>query len=1035
MFGLSFRLRWHLISSFALATACAPGAHAGDDPAQQPAKLPAAADRKIDFARDIRPIFAHSCFACHGPEIHKNGLRLDRKQSALTGGDSGPAFEPGKSAESLLIEYVAGLDPDTVMPPKDKGERLTPEQVGLLRAWIDQGAPWPDASEHWAFQPIKRPDLPPLKNGSWVRNPIDAFVLAKLEAMGLVPSPEADRSTLIRRLSLDLLGLPPARGEVNRFLSDPAADAYDQLVDRLLASPHFGERWGRHWLDLARYADSDGYEKDSPRPNAWRFRNWVIDALNRDLPFDQFTVEQLAGDLLPNATLEQKTATGFHRNTLTNREGGVDQEEYRVAAVIDRVNTTGTVWLGLTVGCAQCHTHKFDPILQREYYGLFAFFNNGQEVDLPAPLNGETEAYERATKAYKLEHAPLEAALKADDVDLRPARQAEWERSVKVPEARWKVLAPLGMTSAKGAKLTKEPDGSILVSGPKPDEDTYTITLEADIADITAFRLEVLDDPSLPARGPGRVKHGNFVLSELQVKAEARDHRDGGEERAIRLTAASADFAQDKYPAAAAIDGDPKTGWAIAPQVGKRHVAVFETERDAGFPGAAARLVFVLDQRFGQEHTLGRFRISATTARRPVPASVLPDDVVEILALESCCRTDAQNTRLADYHRSIDEPTLKLKNALAEHSKKAPAPPASKVQTLAENKEPRTTHLLIRGDFLRPGDEVSPHTLSALHPMRQAASLPSRLDLAHWLVAPANPLTARVTANRIWLNLFGRGLVPSIGDFGTRGEQPSHPELLDWLASELEARGWSQKAMIKQIVCSATYRQASRFRPDLADVDPNNVWLARQSRMRLEAEVLRDVFLASSGLLVPRIGGPSVHPAQPSGISELTYAGSAKWVESKGADRFRRGMYTWFQRTSPYPMLMTFDAPDSNSCCVRRERSDTPLQALTLLNDAVFVECAHALGRRIMQETGCAGTPERIQYAFRLCLARDPSGEELSILTRSYETLLKQFEANPEAAAKLAGTAKSNGPNQAETAAWVAIGRTLLNLDEFVTRE
>ncbi|HEV3121459.1 MAG TPA: DUF1549 domain-containing protein, partial [Isosphaeraceae bacterium] len=645
MSGLSLRPSGLVIWGLGLASALAPGVRAADDPKD---KLPPAASRKVDFARDIRPIFAHSCFACHGPEIHKSGLRLDHKQSAFTGGDSGPAFEPGKSAESLLIEYVAGLDPDTVMPPKGKGDRLTPEQVSLLRAWIDQGARWPDdtqtadansqktASDHWSFQPIKRQELPPVKDTSWARSPIDAFVLAKLEAEELSPSPEADRSTLIRRLSLDLLGLPPLREEVNRFLNDPAPDAYEQLVDRLLASPYFGERWGRHWLDLARYADSDGYEKDSPRPNAWRFRNWVIDALNRDMPFDRFTIEQLAGDLLPNATLQQKTATGFHRNTLTNREGGVDQEEYRVAAVLDRVNTTGTVWLGLTVGCAQCHTHKYDPILQREYYGLFAFFNNGQEVDLPAPLPGEAETYAKAKQAHDLDHAQLEAAKKADDLDRRPARQAKWVESVKVPETRWQVLTPHFMTSAQGAKLTKESDGSILASGSKPDEDTYTITFETDLAEITAFRIEALDDSSLPARGPGRVKHGNFVLSEIQVKAEAQDNRDGGESGPIRLCSASADFEQDKYPAAAAIDGDPKTGWAIAPQVGKRHVAVFQTERDAGFPGAGARLVFVLDQRYGEEHTLGRFRISATTSPRPVAATAMPDDVVEILALESC---------------------------------------------------------------------------------------------------------------------------------------------------------------------------------------------------------------------------------------------------------------------------------------------------------------------------------------------------------------------------------------------------------------
>jgi hypothetical protein len=632
---------------------------------------------------------------------------------------------------------------------------------------------------------------------------------------------------------------------VDEFRHDARADAYERLVDRLLASPHFGERWGRHWLDLARYADSDGYEKDSARPYAWRYRQWVIDALNADLPFDRFTIEQLAGDLLPNATLEMKTATGFHRNTLTNREGGVDQEEFRIKAVVDRVNTTGTVWLGLTVGCAQCHTHKYDPITQREYYGLFAFFNTSREVDLPAPLSGNEAALAKARAAYAAEHAKLEAALTTYDRAQRTARQREWEET------------------------------------------------------------------------------------------------------------------------------------------------------------------------------------------RPV---LVPEEIAQILACPRESRCEEEDHHLAEYHRSIDPVYRKLADALAAHTRLAPKLSGSIVPTLAEAPNPPKTHVLIRGDFLRKGDQVQPGTLAVLHRPVPTGSSATRRDLARWLVDPANPLTARVTVNRIWGHFFGRPLVASADDFGTRGETPSHPELLDWLATELVSGDWSQKALIRRIVLSASYRQASRVRPELENRDPNNVWIARQGRQRLEAEILRDAALAVSGLLDHRIGGPSVRPPQPPGISDLTYAGSAKWVESTGPDRYRRGMYTWFQRTSPYPMLVTFDAPDGNVCVVKRERSNTPLQALTLLNDGVFFECARALGRRLWEETS-GGTQDRLVFAFRLCMARAASPEELSALERLHDDIVAECRRHPEAAAELRGMGGQPGQDVAERATWVALARALLNLDEFLSRD
>jgi hypothetical protein len=995
---------------------------------------------RVDFARDIRPILARNCCECHGPEKRKSGLRLDRKADALAGGDSGPVIAPGRSDESELISRVTDDDPTTAMPPK--GRRLSRRQVELLRAWIDQGAPWPDgvdatpvAIDHWAFRPPSRPTPPAVRRGDWVRTPIDTFVLAKLERLGVSPSPEADRPAQIRRLSLDLLGLPPTLAELAAFVADPAPDAYDRLVDRLLASPHCGERWGRHWLDLARYADSDGYEKDSPRPHAWRYRQWVIDAINRDLPFDQFTIEQLAGDLLPVAAPEQKAATGFHRNTLTNKEGGVDPEEFRVAAVVDRVNTTGTVWLGLTVGCAQCHNHKYDPITQEEYYGLFAFFNTGREVDLPAPPRlEEVRAYEQAKSAYDGAHARLEAALARYDEYERPARQAEWERAhaAAVAGSRWLVLDPIAMTSAAGTTLSRLPDRSVLASGTSPATDTYTIVAETDLESITAVRVEVLDHPSLPAKGPGRAANGNFVLSEIALMAAPSAAP--GRAIAVGLQAPSADFSQAQWDIAGAIDGNLKTGWAIAQQFGTSHRAVFETTDD--IPGGRrTRLEIALQQQHGDRHTIGRLRLAVINRKRPPKADGLPDDVAEILFLAPAGRTDAQRERLAAYHRTIDPEWSRRHAAVAAHAKRAPAPPDARAMTLAENPNPPTTHVLIRGDFLRPGAVVRPHTPAILPTLAAARGTPTRLDLARWLVDPANPLTPRVAVNRIWRHLFGRPLVATVEDFGTRGEPPTHPELLDWLAAEFPARGWSPKLLIRSIVTSATYRQASRTRPELVDRDPNNAWLARQNRFRPEAEVLRDLALAVSGLLQPILGGPSARPPQPPGISEITYAGSARWVESTGPNRYRRGLYTWFQRTSPYPMLVTFDAPDANVCAARRERSDTPLQALTLLNDAVFVECAQAFGRRIVTESPRQDPKTRIAYAFRLGLARDPTAAEAAELGRLYETLVRECRSDPEAAAKLAGPLKPPGIDSPEAGAWVALARTILNLDEFVTRE
>lgn len=1025
-----------LLRGLLLAGLCWTAATAVADEAPDTGALPPPAKTTIEFKQHIQPLFAARCSTCHGAEESEGDLRLHRKADALQGGSRGQAWVPGKSAESRLIHAVAGIDPDLKMPPEGEGTPLTAEEIGLLRAWIDQGAVWPDdepaqsvAAGHWAFQPIVRPPLPAVKNQAWVRTPIDAFILAKLESHGIQPSPEADKLALLRRVHLDVLGLPPSPQAIEEFLRDEAPGSYERMVDRLLDSPHYGERWGRHWLDLARYADSDGYEKDNPRPNAWRYRNWVIDALNADMPFDQFTREQLAGDLLPDAGVSQRLAVGFHRNTLHNTEGGTDPEEDRVKKTVDRTNTLGSVWLGLSVGCAQCHSHKYDPISHREYYSLYAFFNQIDEVNVPAPTPQEQEAYNLAKARFDQEHQALAAAVREYEAKQLPAALAAWEAQ-QAAATTWRTLVPDKTASRHGAEFQTLDDRSLLPTGKNVLSDAYTVEATVDLTGITAIRLEVLPDDRLPAKGPGRSENGNFVLTTLRVEAAPAD---GSKPAAqVPLQSAVADFSQSGWDVAGAINGDPRDGWAISPQFGQRHVAVFHTAAPVGFAGGT-RLSITLDSTYhqSQPHNLGRFRLSVSTAASP-GLEGLPEDIAAILAVPGPQRTEQQQAQLKTYYAAIDPELKKRQQAVAEHGKQAPKLEAV-AQSVAERSQSRPTHVQIRGDFLRPGAQVQPQVPAVLPPIEPRGDRPDRLDLANWLFDPRHPLTARVTVNRIWQRYFGRGLVPTVDDFGTQGDKPSHPELLDWLADEFRAGGWRLKAMHRLILNSATYRQSSRYRRELVDTDPYNALLARQNRRRVEAEVIRDLALAASGLLVPRVGGPSVFPPQPAEYSKLTYANSARWTDSSGPDRYRRGMYTFFRRTSPYPMLATFDAPDSTETCTRRQSSNTPLQALTLWNDAVFFECAQALARRIVGE---APSPEaRLEYAFLLTVSRKPTDEERAAV----EALLRDgqplAEADPESAGKIIGGAAPQGVQPAELAAWVLVARTLLNVDEFITRE
>jgi hypothetical protein len=803
------------------------------------------ADELLSYDRDIRPILSENCFACHGFDEHSReaGLRLDTREGAV---DEGGAIEPGLPDSSLLMERILSTDADELMPPARSGKSLSDEQKAILRRWIEQGAEY---EKHWAFAPPQRRPIPAVDG---VDHPLDRFVQSRLKESGIVPSPLASPSTLIRRLSLDLIGLPPTPGEVSDFEQAAAIDpagAYAELVERLLASSHFGERWGRWWLDQARYADSHGYSIDGER-EIWKYRDWVIAALNADKGFDEFTIEQLAGDLLPNATVEQKIATGFHRNTQINQEGGVDPEQFRIDSVFDRVATTGNVWLGLSIGCAQCHDHKFDPISQEEYYRMFAFLNNQREPSL---------------KVYPADVAEsAEVAVDDSQPNLQPAHATDQAAS------------------------------------------------QADSASQVQVGLQdgLIDERQLLDRKLAVEKSINAIL--------------------------------DSYVA-------PLKEW--------------ESQLDE-------------------------------TSR-----SALPEPLQAALKVGADKRTvDAQASLLVGSGllaaSGSERELVELKQRIEQHAQVV-AELARGVSTLVleELTERRPTHLFIKGDFTRPDAEVFPGTPAVLHPLTSSQPIPNRLDLAKWLVDEANPLTARVIANRVWQQLFGRGIVETESDFGYQGSVPSHPELLDWLALELRDNRWSLKELLRKIVTSHTYQQSSHIREDLVAVDPLNLLLGRQNRLRLDAEVIRDVALVASGLFSPKLGGPPVYPPIPEGVMTQ---GQVKrtWNTSKGEDRYRRGLYTFVYRVTPPPALNVFDAPDGLSSCTRRIRSNTPLQALALLNDPAFVEFAVALEKRIVSE----GLP----VAFRLCTSREPAEDELR--------LIEQL----------------NTLNQA---------RALLNLDETITRE
>lgn len=1129
---------------------------------------------KVDFNRDIRPILSARCLNCHGidDESRKGKLRLDQRADAVRHRDGTQVIKPGDPDSSELLARVTSTEPDEVMPPPRSGPPLKKEEIEKIRAWVAQGA---DYAEHWAFQPVRLHVPPTTSNDAWAASPIDRFILKKMDQAGLTPAKPTDRATLIRRLSLDLTGLPPSPEEVDAYLADSSKSATENLVKKLLVSPHYGERMARVWLDLARYADSKGYGSDPLREYMWRYRDWVIEAFNKNKPYDQFITEQMAGDLLPGATSEQILATSFHRNTMSNDEGGTDDEEFRVAAIKDRVDTTGQVFMGLTVGCAKCHTHKFDPISQKEYYSLFAIFNQTEDNDNPNDeprLPTPTADQSKKIAMFESQIKTLASLPVPKGEEFRKELEA-WTATIKRNTA-W---SPARLEKVEtSAERTIESGGpGEIIAGGKAARATDTITIQIP-GGATALRLEALANET-EITGPGLSSHGNFVLSSItgtidDGKAGIEDVRYvrieiPGKEKMLSLaeveifrdkdniarkgtaTQSSTDFSG---PAILAIDGktngdfnagrsvthtavssDPwweldlkesagridrvkiwnrtdnnlharlagavinfldakrrtvhKTllsvppnpssemvfggtrpvsfssassshnqpgfevskaiseaakgkneGWAVGGMKGRTQEAIF---RFSG-PLPKGKLKLKLTQTWGEAHTLGRYNIHISTEKNPPTA--LPVSIRDLALGCDCCRTPEDQAKIEEYYwkniapanRDARKELDKIESELSKLRAQIIRTPVLK--ELAAEKH-RKTHVLIKGNYTQYGDLVNPGVPGSFHRLEtKPGQKLSRLDLAAWLTDRNNPLTARVAVNRVWAVIFGRGLVETEEDFGTQGRPPSHPELLDYLALELMNHQWDIRWLVSTIVNTSTYRQSSvpADRTRLAEVDPRNELISFYPRTRLEAEMIRDQALVVSGLFSPTVGGPSVYPPQPDNLWQAAFNGQRNYPTSKGADKYRRGLYTFWRRTVPHPSMSTFDAPSREVCSIRRIGSNTPLQAYVTLNDPVFVEAAQALGRRIITQGG-ASLNDKLAYAYKLVTSREIEPARMAVLIQLYNEELQRFKADEPAARQMAESQLGALPadlNPAQAAAMTVIGNVLLNLDSVLTK-
>ena len=1121
------------------------------------------AKERVDFNRDIRSLLSNKCLTCHGPDEQERaaGLRLDTQEGSREDLGGYAAIKPGDADASELLTRITSDDEDIQMPPPGKGSRFTKEEIDLLRQWIQQGA---DYAKHWSYQKPVRPQLPKVKQSQWPRNAIDHFALAKMEASGLKPSPPADRLSIARRVALDLTGLPPTWDEAQAFVKDTRENAYEHYVDRLLTKQSFGERWGRVWLDLARYADSAGYADDPPR-TIWAYRDYVIRSLNANKPFDQFTIEQIAGDLMDDPTDEQLIATAFHRNTLTNNEGGTNNEEFRNVAVVDRVNTTMAVWMGTTIACAQCHTHKYDPITHEEYFKFFAFFNNTEDSDQRnerPTLQIWSQEQEQRKVELNQKIADLESELVKPSDELAAA-QNRWLAKVS-QRPSWQNMKPV---TAKGKKrnLKIDDDGWIIGQGEKPATDSYVLrfkTEDANVEKLTALKLDVPAEQKdnfvisqiqaswIPADGTTNSQSARFVrvelpgkgkmihLAEIQVFSEGENvalagkasqsstgfggeakrvndgntngdyqknsvnHTDTGKDdawveidlgatkpidriaiwnrtdgggsisdrlkgykvqlldesrdviwerqpakvpapsetidltgqRSIKFSAVFADHEQKGFPASKVLAAkiDKKSGWAVAPKTGKPHQLTLVAAKPVELADGVLT-IRIHQNSVHSNHLLDKFRISSTTDTSVVQWATMPADVQGLVTKDSKDWNKAQQDKVTKHYRSISPLLASVRGQLAKKQKELtsmkPSTSVPIMRDLPEDKH-RKTNIQIRGNYLSTGDEVTVGTPSAFHPLATTKK-PNRMDLAKWLIDENNPLTTRVIANRHWEQLFGTGIVETSEEFGSQGELPSHPQLLDWLAVELRETNWDIKRFIKLIVMSSTYRQSSVTSAQAIEKDPFNRMLARGPRFRISAEMVRDQALFVSGLLSDKMFGKPVNPPQPNLGLKAAFGGATDWKTSAGDDKYRRGLYTSWRRSSPYPSMAQFDAPNREVCTVRRIRTNTPLQALVTLNDPVYVEAAQSLGRRMIAASGSSA--DRIQFAFRNCLIRDAKDAEVKRLTKLADEAQKYFASETEKAKQMATDPLGDLPKDsdvAEHAAWTVVGNVILNLDE-----
>ena len=1139
--------------------------------------LSAAEQPVVDFSR-VRAILSSQCFTCHGPDPaeRQSDLRLDIPNAVGDQAGSHSVLVPGKPLEGELLRRIQSTDPDERMPPIEFGKGVSAEELAILKQWVESGAEY---RRHWSYTAPTKPAAVVLEQSKWIRNEIDTFVLARMKTLDLEPNSEADRYALIRRLSLDLTGLPPTLQEVDAFINDSSKQAYENLVDRLLASKKYGERWAAMWLDLARYADSAGYANDPPR-NIWLYRDWVINAFNTNMPFDQFTIEQIGGDLLEDASEQNIVATAFHRNTLTQSEGGTNDEEFRNSAVVDRVNTTMQVWMGTTIRCAQCHNHKYDPISQEEYFKFFAFFNNTEDADRAdeQPLLSVFTAKQNESKSR------LQDELKTWKDKLQPSVEqlaeqlASWRSDAK-KDMQWQPLIPTAQKTTSGgeAGLTVSSDGVINSGGDAPQTDSYELTFSSLPASITAIRLEALADETLPAGGPGRADNGNFVLTELsallgapadvspqgkivridlsgkqkfihvaeiqvfsngsnvalqgvakqsslgfggEVKRANDGNTDGDYEAGsvshtgigdnpwieieleasvaidsisiwnrtdnelykrldgfnlsildeqrdlvwektfttapvknvdveisgllpVVFASASATFEQSEngkvgqFSVARAIDGDRThavAGWAVGGENGQDNTAVFVIKKPLK-PKSGVTLKLILSQSH-PKNLLGRFRISVTDFTGNV--TVLPKSIMALGDRSWDKLEMSEQDLVRKYYQRNTPPDAVVIQKIAELEKatKDVRPMTVPVMKELTGKMRRRTNIQVRGNFEVIEGEVSEGTPAAFHPFPEGAAR-NRLELARWLVDAENPLTGRVVANRYWEQLFGQGIVGTSEEFGIQGEQPTHPRLLDWLAVTFtQDYAWDVKRLLKTIVMSATYRQSTEVTAEHSKKDPFNKYLARGPRFRLSAEMIRDQALTVSGLLSDKMYGPSVRPPRPQLGLKAAFGGSTDWATSAGEDKFRRGVYTQWRRSLPYPSMATFDAPNRNVCTISRGRTNTPLQALVTLNDPVYIETAQALARRIIAEGGDSIESQAV-YGFRLVLARPPYEAERTRLIALYEKVAKQYAADPRSAKDIATIPLgplTEGVDLVSAAAWTVVGNVLLNLDETLAK-